>query len=119
MPINLLQMTPAEERELLELAAKACDIPYGRDRFICGVNVGGISYPRWNPLHNSGDCFDAAAKCRAEISHLDKAVHVTIKFPLKAMESFESFDNESERPAATRLAVTRAVAEIGRAMGVG
>lgn len=118
-------MTPTEERELLELAAKACglkvelaenaagDLVWMRDcqneHFGCGVP--------WNPLHNSGECFDARAKRRIKIEDFANGVRVVaLDNQGDAIEKVEMFYKESDRPAATRLAVTRALAEIGKSI---
>lgn len=107
-------MTPTEERELLELAAKAC----GYDMELARRKIANLD---WNSLHNSGDCFDLAAHLKLDIIHdvdgLAGNLCVEVRDHLgKYKSAFECFSGESERPAATRLAVTRAAAEIGRRM---
>lgn len=109
-------MTPTEERELLELAAKACGFEYScyRDGYLYGFD-----YVPWSTLHNSGDCFDAIEKLGPQVFIFRREKEICVytfdRFD-KPIKAGAIFDKESERLAATRLAVTRALAEIGRAM---
>lgn len=117
-------MTPTEERELLELAAQAYGLlpledgleldigPNGVALMICG---NGETY-YFDSLHDSGDCFDLAAHCKIDVlQYSDEVIAQTI-VGNDVMDGRVSLEWESERPAATRLAVTRAAAEIGRRM---
>lgn len=107
-------MTPTEERELLELAAKAYGYkPIRSSDDFTGLLLEGVQEP-WNPLHNSGDCFDLAVRLKLDLIQADKWVTAQ-SYDLYVVKSQDLAD-ESERLAATRLAITRAAAEIGRRM---
>jgi hypothetical protein len=106
------------DRELLELAAKAAGIDYKPDNkdwkhddhcafwdyddlCTCGA--------RWNPLDDDGDALRLAVKLRLtvfEASVLTPDGDAVNVFPGEA----------PDRYAATRRAITRAAAEIGRNM---
>lgn len=105
-----------KDRELLELAAKACGelMPswYGNSDYMDGV------LSRWNPLTDDGDALRLAAKLRLEIYYGDdegEAVFVKVcrenGRPWYVCEFLEA-----DPYAATRLAIVRAAAEIGKAM---
>lgn len=113
------------DRELLKLAAKAANIEHGADRLDCGLSItlpGGRhhSLPRWNPLEDDGDAFRLAVKLRLAI---DIGIYLTsIDGPREGQQEFvvEHHDgavldcNDEEACAATRRAIVRAAAEIGR-----
>ncbi len=88
------------DKELLELAAKAAEI----DR-----TPNGFDKP-WNPLTDDGDALRLAVKCCIQIG-IDKQ-------NANAMFSLDSifWENCGDDPyAATRRAIVRAAAEIGKA----
>ncbi|MFG9198633.1 hypothetical protein ACEPX9_00755 [Pseudomonas aeruginosa] len=114
------------DRELLELAARAagyavdcgfadCPLIYGEDA--------GMDGPReWNPLTDDGDALRLAVKLRMEIDHnhpADERAWVSVRTQGERTCAVEEFDDESLRAAATRMAITRAAAEIGKSMGGG
>ena len=113
------------DRELLELAAKAA----GSDVFMLGdtwvqhigEKVEGIDrwVGSWNPLTDDGDALRLAVKLHMEIDHnhpADQQPWASARAAPSHMYSVDEFDDESERMAATRRAITRAAAEIGKAM---
>ena len=84
------------DKELLELAAKAA-----------GIEINWFKWERltgqWNPLVDDGDALRLAVKLKLLSPELDPRIAIA---PL-----------DSEYPyAATRRAITRAAAEIGKAM---
>jgi hypothetical protein len=102
-----------EDRELLELAAKAAgyarmtwldDVPYvSRD-----MNGDHYSFDAWNPLQNDGDALRLAVKLRIT-PHIDGN--------LTDAESSAGFCAEphfDDPCAATRRAIVRAAAEIAQ-----
>ena len=98
------------DRELLELAAKAA-----------GIDLDDISKRMkddwadfWNPLTDDGDALRLAVKLgmRLEIDNEWNRTHAQI---IPDQPWFTSPHNE-DHYAATRLAIVRAAAEIGRAM---
>ena len=109
------------DRELLELAAKAAGIlplPEGKELdvapdgglIICGA--GQIQF--WNPLTDDGDALRLAVKLGLTIAQLMTNREVEVNDYDETV-----FVNEFHEPdpcAATRRAIVRAAAEIGRNM---
>lgn len=99
------------ERELLEMAAKAAGmIPQefaGNDAFMDGV------LERWNPLQDDGDALRLAVSLNIHISPKSEYVEARY-FDGAAWNCFREDREASD--AATRLAITRAAAQIGKAM---
>lgn len=119
-------MSNTNDRELLELAAKAAGLkidksPYngggiGNDGFDMLGNVvldwhNGVT---WNPLTDDGDAFRLAAKLELniEFGHIGSAVLVG-----NSREKYVDHGNDVLR--ATRRAVVRAAAAIGRTAPAG
>lgn len=112
------------EREMLELAAKAAGmIPKefaGNDAFMDGV------LERWNSLQDDGDALRLAVKLRLVVHVWDDGETVSVAKTLPDGEDppttdaawFAEFAYEGERSIeeATRLAITRAAAQIGKSM---
>lgn len=114
-----------QDRELLETAAKAAghslvwgekhklgddtidctDIAYIRS----GQSDDGDAY--WNPLEDDGDALRLAVKLAAKISHTTDSVLVSIDGIVRSVRSYYG-----DPYAATRRAIVRAAAEIGRNM---
>jgi hypothetical protein len=105
------------DRELLELAAKAAGIvgvysesigeDWGRHPGEKGMNVSGR---RWNPLEDDGDALRLAVKLRMLVDPLNRAVggYLYIEIPQEELD---------KNPyAATRRAIVRAAAAIGKDM---
>ena len=98
------------DRELLELAAKAGGIDpsaTGYTDFMEYANV------YWNPLTNDGDAFRLATKLHmsVEISNYEESTYAYAgEVPrVYAMENWSGYTD-----AATRRAIVRAAAEVGR-----
>ena len=115
------------DRELLELAAKAAGIDYRHDNSFwthedyCAFwsyddlcNCGA----RWNPLTDDGDALRLAVKLGIKIDLHPAWVYVrAVVPPSNYLEICEGWANGYSNPdAATRRAITRAAAEIGRNM---
>ena len=107
------------ERELLVLAAKSCGIkcvPYfsEKDDFLCMVANDGTE---WNPLTDDGDALRLAVKLQLGISIppvVDGRIEVvTFYGPIISIVEHPKND---DRNAATRRAIVRAAAEVGRTM---
>ena len=104
------------DKELLELAAKAAGIDYD----FCRPELGGCQIRKpfvsgfWNPLTDDGDALRLAVKLKLQISFGNRHVSVFDE------AGFINFQTEvlAHRgdDAATRRAITRAAAEIGKAM---
>lgn len=108
------------DRELLELAAKAAG--YDFEWYCRGANnpngiadVPCVDGSEWSPLTDDGDAFRLAIK-------LSMRVYQGEAYPWRndsASYEFGSFCDEdecSDPVTATRIAIVRAAAEIGRAM---
>jgi hypothetical protein len=67
---------------------------------------------RWNPLTDDGDALRLAVRLRIQIIVMS-AIRVIVKAPETGL--FEELHKDNPY-AATRLAITRAAAEIGKAM---
>jgi hypothetical protein len=103
------------DRELLELAAKAAGISYEFVNEVCiGKRIGsdGRDWP-WNPLTDDGDALRLAVKLRMMVD-IESGGFCTAD-----IEGLHSSLNEVATPdpyAATRRAIVKAAAEIGKAM---
>jgi hypothetical protein len=132
------------DRKLLELAAKAAGIDLsaafwdgGRDGFywvtearsdwVTEARSGRIKY--WNPLHDNGDALALAVRLNIDLSfYPDKEAVVyaqtkhLLGYGADGYASYQAYAHHSELykssdpEAATRRAVVRAAAEVGRAM---
>jgi hypothetical protein len=113
-----------KDRELLELAAKAAEYPIHSDAMFVKAGGGtetlymGKNGPAWNPLTDDGDALRLAVKLRMRIDVLPWATDAN---PWNAYDTNNSDAiRHNEYPddscAATRRAIVRAAAEIGKAM---
>ncbi len=103
------------ERELLELAAKACGIntsrclQYADGAFDWTEKVG-----RWNPLSDDGDCARMEAKLGIDVYWHQQYVKAwadkTGSIPA------DYFDHNGDKNAARRAASVAVAAKIGRSM---
>lgn len=107
-------MSPTD-KELLELAAKAAGyevIGWADDwnregEEVAKISAGSGLYTEWNPLTDDGDAFRLAVK-------LSLVVHCG-NFTARGPASLEWTDGYGNDPyAATRRAIVRAAAEIGK-----
>ena len=101
------------DRELLELAAKAAG--YSFDGTTLRNTSTDFEYNGWNPLDDDGDALRLAVKLRMGIS---LPIHKTIKADVVVFtDSSVNVREEGDDPlTATRRAIVRAAAEIGRNM---
>lgn len=102
------------DQELLELAAKAADLEINFDDLLdCGgytVYGNNTEHKWWNPLTDDGDALRLAVKLSIHVTYYDKACTAT-------SDGFISEIMYNDDPyAATRRAIVRAAAEIGKAM---
>lgn len=120
------------DRELLELAAKAAGIDhyiwvdyvldYDSPHYRQAAIQKGSSADTWNPLTDDGDALRLAVKLKFDICHdnndTDKSgeqiEHVNV-WPFNGGLG-SSEDLQSDPYAATRRAIVRAAAEIGKGM---
>jgi hypothetical protein len=100
------------DRELLELAAKAAGINTKRALGFSDVAFGWQKHlTPWNPLTDDGNAFHLMSKLKLDISYSGNWVFV----------SNDSGDLSSEQcnddpSGATRLAIVKAAAEIGKSL---
>lgn len=103
------------DRELLELAAKAAGIDwFDEPAAMAGKGLHMKSGPFWNPLENDGDALRLAVKLRLSVCvEHDQTWIASHGFPTTPV----CFVDHGDDPyAATRRAIVRAAAEIGRQM---
>ncbi len=98
------------DRELLELAAKACGLEEAKMR---------IEFNQWNPLTNDGDALRLAVKLRLDIG-FEKLHTVSVWVWVNPLDKWitEYCDDGmgADISEKTRRAIVRAAAEIGRSM---
>lgn len=108
-------MSNETDRELMELAARAA----GQERSAAGDLWSNARGMLWDPLTDDGDALRLAVKLGMEVYHADDdgwaayASHPTARGIAYAVEQYDQRPNGF---AATRRAIVRAAAEIGRAM---
>ena len=106
------------DKELLELAAKAAGIEGGFVGDVFALDWAD-EQDYWNPLTNDGDALRLAVKLSIRIYRNNESGYTTCDYVClgKYSDDFIEFDNASEdQYAATRLAIVRAAAEIGRTL---
>ena len=101
------------DKELLELAAKAAGFssPYEAMQSI-GKPVS--LYSEWNPLNDDGDALRLAVKLKLQLQIIGLYDDEVGCYDLGEIEHFEKHGDDPY--AATRRAIVRAAAEIGKAM---
>lgn len=110
----------ATDRELLELAAKAAGVKlhgwtsaWRGDYFGC-FDIGGAT---WNPLTDDGDALRLAVKLAIQIEHSSPA-HKNVDRVQASPRGFGHLSwvqmYEGDSAAATRYAIVRAAAELGK-----
>lgn len=114
------------DRELLELAAKAAG--YSFDGTTLRNTSTDFEYNGWNPLDDDGDALRLAVKLEMEIYHaFDDVMNVYASYPVEDGQiqgiqyvvephNKDPFATTRDPLAATRRAIVRAAAEIGRNM---
>ena len=116
------------DRELLETAAKAAGLNYRDDLWNAGHVHTDFGWRGWNPLTSDGDALRLAVALRIDLSLWINLNTVTAKTHIGAGRGI-SLVAANSRPvndqveprgadpyAATRRAIVRAAAEIGRSM---
>ena len=101
------------DRELLELAAKAAGTPHP-DRQWSEYDE---DYVPWNPLDDDGDALRLAVKLRIDVFfHAQRVEGHVAGGRIPPVRAIEREDYGDDPYAATRRAIVRAAAEIGRSM---
>lgn len=105
------------DRELLEQAAKAAGIKWTK---WCDINNGSLQVPKdpvpesanpfhyWNPLTDDGDALRLAVKLGLLFKYMIDRYELFMRFYC------EELDNDLKPSEATRRAIVRAAAEIGK-----
>lgn len=109
------------DREMLELAAKACGIKYAHLRFDSGVSTTKEGYfTQWNPLNNDGDALRLAVKLNLNIDFLSLPEGPSVRC-FGDYDGYPSSDSaccveilSKHEGRDVRRAIVRAAAEIGR-----
>ena len=116
------------DKELLELAAKAAGIKGGfeqdpaykwqeRQNWVIPYNNNGLmSGIVWNPLTDDGDALRLAVKLQLKVQHFPLAVVVEYNGNTHIEINELVNEDNGDRYAATRRAIVRAAAEIGKVM---
>jgi hypothetical protein len=99
------------DRELLELAAKAAGIEFRKGNYASGLDT---NNGFWNPLADDGDALRLAVKLGISVSQERRNGCVFCDANEGKVTADEEFGTDPN--AATRRAIVRAAAEIGRAM---
>lgn len=109
------------DRELLEMAAKAAGYPIHSDAWAVGAGGGepklymGSHGPVWNPLTDDGDALRLAVKLGIDVNQRFVGGR-RAEALAPAGEIQDEWFEDSDPQAATRRAIVRAAAQIGRSM---
>jgi hypothetical protein len=102
------------DRELLELAAKSIGLKYRPENNYVVVDAKtGQWLGSWNPLADDGDALRLAVKLEIDLIIGTGHKFVTARNEVTQLNEYEY---TQDKYAATRRAITRAAAEIGKAM---
>lgn len=107
------------DRELLELAAKAAGLKFSDYPFACeeGLYLVGPEGPgTWNPLADDGDALRLAVKWKLKVEHhyYEGEYYCRVFWDALAPPVIEH--HAKDQYAATRRAIVRAAAEIGKGL---
>jgi hypothetical protein len=109
------------DRELLELAAKASGMPHPKWNEVHNymmVGLGGDT-KEWNPLEDDGDALRLAVKIgMRDYFGIEIQKGCTQATSFEPWEHCEYEEHNNDPYAATRRAIVRAAAEIGKSMEV-
>lgn len=110
-----------EDCEMLELAAKAAGMEnhHIRSDLLCEYRKNGaVSLVEWNPLADDGDALRLAVRLRIDVSFVESQVDVCWFVPATGYTHFksETINDAQDEREATRRAIVRAAAAIGKEM---
>lgn len=119
------------DRELLEMAAKAAGIEYQRDNdgdvieYFGGGLQRAFDGGKWNPLTDDGDALRLAVKLKmlieinlgCVIAYAERKDGSVQDPEYVYFDKLETGREQGDRGAATRRAIVRAAAEIGKSAG--
>ena len=109
------------DRELLEMAAKAAGFAWGKqddhpDRielYLLPLSKENL-YTPWNPLTDDGDALRLAVRLRMRVESWGSGASAVVSVDNRAFVAEPHYGDDPER--ATRRAIVRAAAAIGRSM---
>ena len=104
------------DRELLEFAAKAAGPDIFGEPGLWFRRLAGSHVTGWNPLTNDGDALRLAVKLRMMVSGIGKVIVDGVHVQTDSGVCIEAVDPDGDLYAATRRAIVRAAAEIGKAL---
>ncbi|MES2586955.1 MAG: hypothetical protein V4536_08560 [Pseudomonadota bacterium] len=112
------------DKELLALAAKAAWIDYVIHNELFLVDIDEMGHTVWNPLIDDVDAFRLAVKLQLEVYHANDegdAVYVGYYLPENTgmkycIEYYDDINHLGLANSATRRAIVRAAAEIGKTL---
>ena len=109
------------DRELLELASKAAGYAINphKNYKMCRDLIFTHNAKNWNPLTDDGDALRLAVKLGLDVcidapNDREPHTHVIGFQNAASAETVDAIENHGDPLAATRRAITRAAAEIGR-----
>lgn len=105
-----------DQRELLELAAKAAGYALRSNKTPMGFDAFYVDGDLWNPRDDDGDCFRLETKLKFDVSWWLDCADIRSQDMKYEVTEYFSYHN-GDKNAARRMASTRLAAEIGRAMG--
>lgn len=116
-----------DDRELLELAARAAGMKVWRGQSWAQADVlftepakpdpdGKVTGVEWNPLADDGDALRLAVKLKLQVTPGTYHDHEATVFSAGNAEAHERVHYLQDIYAATRRAIVRAAAEIGKGM---
>ena len=103
-----------DDKTMLELAARAAGLHFQWGREWHDKDQPQVHGRYWNPLTDDGDALRLAVRLRMHVLIGEQVVTAVYDAGHSRTE-----DVASDRLAATRRAIVRAAAEIGKGMGVG
>jgi len=105
------------DRELLELAAKAADYDVTYETgYLTFFRQDIVGRPIWNPLTDDGDALRLAVKLKMDIRPSEELQTIHIWSDVLDRWIKEFYGDTNDPYAATRRAIVRVAAEIGKEM---
>lgn len=100
-----------EDRELLEMAAKACSLETWTD--IDGNIYCGDPERRWNPLNDDADAFRIVSNLQLTVQFGNVVIGRVVQVSWDDNDCMQFVEDDAAMP---RRAIVRAAAQIGRSM---
>lgn len=107
---------PDTDRELLELAAKAAGYKFHENDGQLWVYYDGTGFRIWNPFEDDGDALRLAVKLNLQINPTISTYFGPASTAYDGGVGISTIQHGGDPSLATREAIVRAAAEVGRAM---